>query len=112
MRPKAVTSEDLLATLRKGQRTGTWRKMHLLDKALVKASLHYLRHGGRISNESLLVKLERVIEQLQETRGNRILKRRLTKAVDILNRLDEESLFISTSGLKQGLKIQEIFENP
>ena len=88
MRPEAVTSEYLLATWRKGQRTGRWRSLHFLDRALYKASLEYLRHGGRISNDSLLEKLERLVEQLTETRGTRIVKRGLAKAAALLSGIE------------------------
>jgi len=88
MRPEAVTSEDLFATWRKGQRTGRWRRLRFLDRALYKASLQYLRHGGRILNESLLAKLERLVEQLTETRGQRILKRGVAKAAALLSGIE------------------------
>ena len=88
MRPEAVTSAYLLAALRKGQRTGRWRALHFLDRALIKASLEFLRHGGRISNDSLLEKLERLVEQLTETRGTRIVRRGLAKAAALLNGIE------------------------
>jgi len=88
MRPEAVTSAYLLAALRKGQRTGRWRALHFLDRALIKASLEYLRHGGRILNEKLLEKLERLVEQLTETRGTRIVRRGLAKAAALLSGIE------------------------
>ena len=88
MRPEAVTSAYLLAALCKGQRTGRWRALHFLDRALIKASLEYLRHGGRISNEKLLATLSRLVEQLTETRGTRIVKRGLAKAAALLSGIE------------------------
>ena len=80
-----LTYDRLQRCFRKSVRTGGWRRLHYLDKALFRASLNYLKRGGRILNESLLVKLERLIEQLTETRGQRIVKRGLTKAAALLN---------------------------
>jgi hypothetical protein len=88
MRPKAVTSAYLLAALRRGQRNGRWRRLHVLDRALFKASLQYLRHGGRILNEALQVKLERLMELLTETRGTWIMRRGLAKAAALLNGIE------------------------
>jgi hypothetical protein len=104
MRPEAVTSEYLFAALRKGQRTGRWRSLHFLDKALFKASYYYLRHGGRIMNESLLVKLERLVELLLETRGQRIVSRGLAKAAALLRDGADKGLFSWAPRMKEWLK--------
>ena len=104
MRTTELTACRLLTALRKGQRTGRWRRLHLLDKALVKASLQYLRHGGRISNETLLVKLERLIEQLLETRGQRIVSRGLAKAAALLREGAEKGLFSWVPRMNEWLK--------
>jgi hypothetical protein len=66
-----LTYNRLQQSYRKSVRTGTWRRLHHLDKALFRASLDYLQRGGRITNEALLVKLSRLMEQLTETRGQR-----------------------------------------
>lgn len=42
-------------------------------------------------NESLLLKLERLIEQLTETRGQRIVKRWLAKATALLTGIENGS---------------------
>jgi hypothetical protein len=104
MRPEAVTSAYLLAALRKDQRTGTWRRLHFLDKALFKASYYYLRHGWRIRNESLLVKLERLVELLIETRGQRIVSRGLAKAAALLRDGVEMGIFSWVPRMKEWLK--------
>jgi len=54
----SLTFDQLLQCYRTSVRTRTWRKLHYLDKALFRASLDYLKRGGRILNESLLAKLE------------------------------------------------------
>jgi hypothetical protein len=80
-----LTYDRLLQCFRKGVRTKTWRRLHHLAKALFRAALDYLQRGGRILHESLLVKLERVVEQLTETRAQRIVKRGLAKAAALLS---------------------------
>ncbi|MGC9444773.1 MAG: hypothetical protein ACP5E9_07615 [Candidatus Methanospirareceae archaeon] len=88
MRTTELTASGLFTALRKGQRTGRWRRLTYREKALVKASLDYLRHGGRILNVSLLEKLKRLVERLTETRGQRIVKRGLAKAAAMLNGIE------------------------
>ena len=44
MLTKAVTYAGLNATFRKGLRSGNWRKLNFLDKALYRASLWYAKH--------------------------------------------------------------------
>ena len=80
-----LTADQLLQCFRKSLRTGRWRRLSYREKALFRASLDYLKRGGQILNESLLVKLERLVEQLTETQGMRIVKRGLAKAAALLN---------------------------
>ena len=83
-----LTADQLLQCYRKGVRTGRWRRLYYREKALFRASLDYLRRGWRILNESLLLKLERMVGQLLETRGQRIVRRGLAKAATILNGIE------------------------
>jgi len=83
-----LTLDQLLQCYRKSVRTRTWRRLHYLDKALFRASLDYLRRGGRILNESLLAKLSRLVELLTETRGQRIVRRGLAKAAALLTGIE------------------------
>ena len=102
--PVSLPSHDqLLQCFRKSVRTGNWRRLSYRDKALFRASMDYLRRGGRILNESLLVKLERLVEQLLETRGAKIVKRGLAKATAILNGIAQE-MAVWVSQLKTWLK--------
>ena len=84
----SLTFDQLQQCYRKSVRTRTWRRLHYLDKALFRASLDYLRRGGRILNESLLAKLSRLVELLTETRGQRIVKRGLAKAAALLSGIE------------------------
>jgi hypothetical protein len=87
--PFPLPSYDrLLQCYRKSIRTRTWRRLHYLDKALYRASLDYLRRGGRIMNESLLVKLARLVERLTETRGTQIVRRGRAKAAMLLTGIE------------------------
>ena len=98
-----LTADQLLQCYRKSRRTGNWRRLYYREKALFRASLDYLRHGGRILNESLRVKLERLIERLRETRGQRIVKRGLAKAAAILKGV-ENGISVWLLELKTWLK--------
>jgi hypothetical protein len=55
-----LTADQLLQYYRKSRRTGRWRILYYREKALFRASLEYLKRGGRIRTDSLLVKLERL----------------------------------------------------
>lgn len=80
-----LTADQLLQCFRKSLRTGRWRRLSYREKALFRASMDYLKRGGQILNESLLLKLGLLVEQLLETRGGKIVKRGLAKAAAILN---------------------------
>lgn len=80
----SLTHDQLLQCYRTSVRTRTWRRLHYLGKALFRASLDYLKSGGRILNVSLLAKLSQLVELLTETRGQRIVKRGVAKATAIL----------------------------
>jgi hypothetical protein len=83
-----LTYDRLQQCFCKSVRTRTWRRLHHLDKALFRASLDYLQRGGRILNESLLLKLERLVEQLTDTRAKRIVTRGLAKAAVLLTGIE------------------------
>ena len=100
----SLTFDQLQQCYRKSVRTRTWRRLHYLDKALFRASLDYLRRGGRILNESLLAKLSRLVELLTETRGQRIVKRGLAKAEALLRDGAEKGLFGWVPRMKEWLK--------
>jgi hypothetical protein len=99
-----LTYDRLQQCYRKSIRTGTWRRLYYLDKALFRAALDYLRRGGRILNEALLVKLERFVEQLTETRGTRIMSRGLAKAAALLRDGVEMGIFSWVPRMKEWLK--------
>jgi hypothetical protein len=88
-----LTYDRLQQCFCKSVRTRTWRRLHHLDKALFRASLDYLQRGGRILNESLLLKLERLVEQLTDTRAKRIVTRGLAKAAALLRDGAETGIF-------------------
>ena len=99
-----LTHDQLLQCFRKSIRTKTWRRLYHLDKALFRASMDYLQRGGRILNESLLVKLERLVEKLTETRAKRIVTRGLAKAAALLREGAETGLFSWAPQLKSWLQ--------
>ena len=58
---------NLWAGMRKGMRTGTWRKLRFLDKVLYRAAMSYAKHHC-ITNGMLVKKLLALIEKLKETK--------------------------------------------
>ena len=88
-----IAYEELLANFKKGLRNGNWRKLNFLDKALYRASLWYAKHRGGIVNVALAEKLSALIEKLKETRGMKIFKRGFKKAVEILDKYEENGIF-------------------
>lgn len=94
---------ELLTSFRKGLRNGNWRKLNFLDKALYRASLWYAKPRGSIISESLVEKLLPLVERLKETKGMKIFKRGLKKAVELLKK-GEEEVFAWAPQLKGWLK--------
>ena len=103
---KAITYEGLHTSLRKGIRNGNWRKLRFLDKALYRAAIGYAKYGRSIVNRMLVEKLLGLIERLKETKGMRIFKRGFKKAVEMLEKGEEnfEGVFAWAPRLKDWLR--------
>ena len=102
--PKEITNEDLFASFKKGQRTGNWRKMNRLDKALYRASLWYTKRLGGIVNGTLVKKLLVLVKRLGESKGMRIFKKGLNKAAKLLEEGEETGVFVWAPRLRHWLK--------
>ncbi len=98
-----ITHEALLRNFKKGQRNGNWRKRKYLDKALYRAAMWYAKHHS-IANAKLVEKLLGIIERLRETKGMRIFKKGLEKAVEMLGRGEEKGVFAWAPRLKDRLR--------
>jgi len=72
--------------------TGNWQRMNILEKAFYRAAMWYAKHQ-RIINRMLVEKLLGIIEKLKETKGMRIFKKGFEKAVEMLNRGEENGVF-------------------
>jgi len=104
MLAKAICYADLNAPFRRGLRNGNWRKLWFLDKALFRAAMGYAKHGRSIVNGKLIEKLLGLVARLKETKGMRIFKRGLEKAVEMLGRGEEKGVFAWAPSLKKWLK--------
>jgi len=40
--------EELFANFKKGMRNGNWKRLRFVDKALYRAAMWYVKHGGSI----------------------------------------------------------------
>ena len=85
----AITYGELSPTFRKGLRNGNGRKRDFLDKALYRASLCYAKHRGSIVNGLISEKLAWLVEKLKGTKGMKIFKRGFKKAVEMLEKYEE-----------------------
>ncbi|MCK4475363.1 MAG: hypothetical protein KAU16_01410 [Methanophagales archaeon] len=101
---KDLTYNELFTNFKKGLRTGNWRKLRFLDKALYRAAIGYAKRGGSIANGMLVEKLLGFIEKLKETKGMRIFKRGFEKAVEMVARYEEKGVFAWAPRLKDWLK--------
>ena len=98
-----ITYGELLKFFRKSLRNGNWRHLNPLDKALYRASLWYAKHRGSIVNTLIVEKLLALVEKLKETKGMRIFKRGFEKAIEMLEK-GEEEVFSWAPQLKHWLK--------
>jgi hypothetical protein len=64
----------------------------------------YAKHGRSIVNGLLVERLFGLIEKLKETKGIRIFRRGLKKAVEILEKGEENGVFVWAPSLKKWLK--------
>jgi hypothetical protein len=99
-----LTYKEIYLDYKKGIRRKNWKKLGFLDKALYRAAMYYLKSGGNITSEKLIVKLSALVEKLKETKGMRIFKRGLEKAVEMLERGEEKGVFVWAPRLKDWLK--------
>ena len=99
-----ITYGELKAIFRKGLRNGNWRHLNPFDKALYRASLWYAKHRGGIVNASLVEKLIALAEKLKETKGMKIFKRGFGKAIEMLEKGEENGVFVWAPQLKEWLR--------
>ena len=104
MLTKDLTYNELFTNFKKGLRTGNWRKLRFLDKALYRAAIGYAKRGGSIVNGKLVEKFLGLIERLKETKGMRIFKRGFEKAVEMLERGEEKGVFLWAPKLREWLR--------
>jgi hypothetical protein len=96
--------EELFTNFKKGMRNGNWKRLGFSDKAMYRAAMWYVKHGGSIINEMLVEKLSALVERLKETKGMRIFKRGFDKALEIFNKSEERGVFTWAPQLKYWLK--------
>ena len=68
MQRESIGHKELFTNFRKGLRSGNWRKLSLVDKALYRASLWYCRNV-KIVSALLVKKLSALVEILVESPG-------------------------------------------
>ncbi|MBA7512281.1 hypothetical protein ES705_04285 [subsurface metagenome] len=90
---------ELREKFKKGLRNGNWRKLNRKEKALYRAAMAYTKlrkKGGMamdIVNGMIVEKLSILIEKLLETPGMRVFKRGFEKAVELLQKYEENDVF-------------------
>lgn len=88
-----LTHEYLLRVFRKGLRSGSWRRLDRLEKALYMASLWYARVRGAIVNIRVVSRLRALIDKLTETVRMKIFKRGFERAIEMLEKYEECGVF-------------------
>ena len=101
---KKFTYKEILETHRKGLRNGNWHKLDRLERALYRASLWYAQIQSVIVNDLVVSKLSLLMDQLTETKGARIFKRGLKIAREMLEKYEENGVFIWAPQWKEWLK--------
>ena len=104
MLTKGITYKELFTNFKKGLRNGNWRKLRFLDKALYRAAMGYARYGRSIVNGMLVEKLLGLIERLKETKGLRIFKKGFEKAIEMLEKGEENGVFVWAPSLRYWLR--------
>ena len=105
-----ITYDELRDKLRKGMRKGNWKKLSRLEKALYRAAMAYTKPKGwgkmarDIVNRMIVEKLLALIEKLMETPGMRVFKRGFKKAVALLQKGEENGVFVWAPSLRRWLK--------
>ena len=101
---RMLSYEDLFTNFKKGVRNGNWKRLRFVDKALYRAAMWYVKHGGSIVSEMLAENLSALVERLKETKGMRIFRRGFRKAIEILDKGEEKEIFVWAPRLKDWLK--------
>ena len=97
MTTKAITYEELLTSFRKGLRTGNWRKLNFLDKALYRAKRmgYYTNILARLGIAKVQIRLiAKELERIQDFDD-----------VYSMTRSEQEGLFIDA--VKKYSKVRE-----
>lgn len=101
---QTLSYEELRTSFKKGLRNRNWRKRKSREKALFRASLWYAKHRGSIVKALLVEKLLGLVERLKETKGMKIFKKGFKKAVEMLDKYEENGVFTWAPQLEHWLK--------
>jgi hypothetical protein len=115
-----VTNKELWNTYRKGRLRRNWRLLTPREKALYRVAMAYTKPkkrrvlingrrreidvGRTIVEPQLVQKLKELLAKLLETRGMKIFKRGLKKAVALLEKGEAAAVFSWAPRLKAWLK--------
>ena len=101
---RMLSYEELFTDFKKGMRNGNWKRLRFLDKAIYRAAMWYVKHGGSIVGKMLVEKLSALVERLKETKGMRIFRRGFRKAIEILDKGEEKEIFVWAPRLRDWLR--------
>ena len=99
-----ISYSELFELLKKVLRNAKWKRPNSLERALFRASLWYAKHRGSIVNAALIEKLTALIKKLKETKGLKIFKKGLRKAIEMFRKCEEKGVFTWAPQLKYWLK--------
>lgn len=101
---RMFTYSELLTTFKKSFRNGNWKKLNRVEQAFYRASLCYTKFQEKIVNKCLLEQLSGIMDKLLETPGVRVFKRGFERAVEKMQKYEEEGVFNWAPQLRRWLK--------
>ena len=105
-----LTYEELFRSFKKGLRNGKWRKLDRVERAFYRASLGFSKIKGKIVNSTILEHLSNILQKLLETPGMRIIKRGVERAMEMLEKYEQERVFVWAPLLKKWLTEKSYIE--
>ena len=101
---RVLSYAELLGYLRRGFRSGNWRRLDHDDRVMYSAGLEFARVNGKIRNPAIVARLLGIVEKLRASIKTRILRAGQDKARKMLNQYQERGVFSWVPQLRDWLR--------
>jgi hypothetical protein len=101
---QSLRYEDLIKSFRKGLRNSNWKRLSRMQQGFYRAAMWYAKRTGKIVNGMMVEKLSALIERLLDSPGARVFRKGFEKAVELLQKSEENGVFVWAPRLKHWLK--------